>query len=226
MADKSPELSEIAAAHEANKDQGDTMVLVKGHKKILGGLISIPTKEEKHLLSTEAGESLLNKYEYSLKDGLTGLLKKDAWTEEAKRFYEFSSREGLPFAILYIDINNFKHFNDDVSHEFGDEVIKLVANSIKESTRESDVDGRLGGDEFAVAATGINEDIVEEIENRINLKLEELATESELMSQYKVKPTVTIGHQMSINSLGSFESILNEADLNMQKLKSREGYVR
>jgi diguanylate cyclase (GGDEF)-like protein len=63
--------------------------------------------------------------------------------------------EGREFAILYIDIDEFKRINDTLGHLIGDEFLKGVAERLRQSVGPNDFIARLGGDEFAILQTGI-----------------------------------------------------------------------
>ncbi|HKB88677.1 MAG TPA: GGDEF domain-containing protein [Patescibacteria group bacterium] len=212
MADKTGSDSYIAA-HEASEQLGNVKVVTEEGKI-------------KPLLSTEAGTNILNKYESGLKDGLTGLLKKDAWWDEAKRFFEYSSRKGSQFGILYIDIDDFKPYNDDISHTFGDEVIKTVAKAIGDSVRDTDIAGRVGGDEFAVGLPDADYTTLKEVRDRVLSKVDEYSKRSESLMAHNVVPTVTIGLHTSIPEDDTFESVYEEADKHMLELKALNNHGR
>lgn len=61
-----------------------------------------------------------------------------------------SKRDHSDFALLFIDLNNFKHINDTKGHAFGDQVLAEVARRLKEAIRDSDTIARIGGDEFVI----------------------------------------------------------------------------
>lgn len=83
--------------------------------------------------------------EESKKDSFTGLMNKKSTEEEINYILKTENKN---HGLFVIDIDNFKQINDENGHDFGDEVIKLVATKIKNSFREIDVVGRVGGDEF------------------------------------------------------------------------------
>ncbi len=82
-------------------------------------------------------------------DHLTGLLNNRSFYEHVAVESLRSKRYGRPFTIAYIDLDNFKYINDTMGHDAGDDVLRTVAQKIKNSVRQTDVIGRLGGDEFA-----------------------------------------------------------------------------
>jgi len=104
------------------------------------------------------------------KDGMTGLLNKTAMQAQIEKFLRHSDPESC-HAILMIDTDNFKSINDNLGHLYGDDVIKFVADAIKETFRDSDFVGRMGGDEFMVFMKNTTCDITEEKAKRLNEKI-------------------------------------------------------
>ena len=62
------------------------------------------------------------------------------------------AQEAHPFAVLFIDLNHFKHINDRWGHEYGDAALKSIGETLRSTVRSGDIAVRLGGDEFAVIA--------------------------------------------------------------------------
>jgi diguanylate cyclase (GGDEF)-like protein/PAS domain S-box-containing protein len=87
-------------------------------------------------------------------DALTELPNRVLFREQVERELQRTSR-GEEFALLYIDIDEFKGINDSLGHHVGDEMLKVVAARLKSCIRETDLVARLGGDEFAVIQTSI-----------------------------------------------------------------------
>ena len=90
-------------------------------------------------------------------DSLTSLLNRRAFTELVdgylKRVEESDRRGGG--ALLVIDVDHFKAVNDHFGHQKGDEALKLIAKTIRETVRDTDLVGRVGGEEFCVLAVNL-----------------------------------------------------------------------
>jgi len=126
-------------------------------------------------LLLELKQRLADEEQLADTDFLTGLAN-------SRRFYELVHAEMLrslrydrPFTVMYIDLDNFKIINDTHGHDFGDEVLKLAADTIKQVTRQTDTIARLGGDEFAGLFPETGYDAAEMVLHRIKtLVLDEM----------------------------------------------------
>jgi len=88
----------------------------------------------------------------ALRDGLTGIFNRRRFDERMQSFWRQALREKKPLALMLIDIDCFKPFNDRYGHQAGDEVLKSVAAVLHRAARRPlDVAARYGGEEFAVA---------------------------------------------------------------------------
>ena len=83
-------------------------------------------------------------------DPLTGLLNRRSFERELNTHIQQVQRYGPEGAALVLDIDRFKHINDTLGHNVGDELIVKVAQTLRTRLRDSDVLARLGGDEFAI----------------------------------------------------------------------------
>ena len=83
-------------------------------------------------------------------DPLTGLANRLRLWEEAESQILIAKRQRQGLAVLFIDLDNFKHINDSMGHEAGDQLLQEVASRLRASVRESDCVARLGGDEFVL----------------------------------------------------------------------------
>ena len=120
-------------------------------------------------------------------DGLTRLPNHTAWLEAVEREFARSKREGRSMAVLMIDLDHFKAVNDQHGHQAGDEVLRGVAEAVRESLRQHDIPGRYGGEEFGVLLPGSDAASAEAIAERIRRKIEWASFAGEL------KVTASIG---------------------------------
>jgi diguanylate cyclase (GGDEF)-like protein/PAS domain S-box-containing protein len=90
-------------------------------------------------------------------DALTGLANRRAFLEDLEHALLQSNRTRRSGALLFVDLDNFKHLNDTIGHEAGDKALMLVAQLLSAQVRQYDLLARLGGDEFAVWLDGTDE---------------------------------------------------------------------
>lgn len=83
-------------------------------------------------------------------DALTGLMNRRALDEELQRALRDLRDRGRPCALMLLDVDRFKQFNDTYGHVAGDEVLVYLADTLRAHARDSDVVARFGGEEFAV----------------------------------------------------------------------------
>jgi diguanylate cyclase len=109
-------------------------------------------KEQYDLLSRHV-EALQSKLQTavnrSLLDSLTGLYNRQGWDQELYNACQSASVTHVPFAVALVDVDNFKHINDEYGHQVGDLVLTELAKAFKDSFRPEDVIARYGGDEIA-----------------------------------------------------------------------------
>ena len=84
-------------------------------------------------------------------DMLTGIANRRSFMESLRREIMRARRYGRPLSLLMLDVDHFKRINDTHGHPCGDEVLKKLAVTVRETLRDSDLFGRIGGEEFAVA---------------------------------------------------------------------------
>lgn len=117
-------------------------------------------KAEQYALSmeTKVKQRTQQLEELSRTDPLTGLLNVRHLQEIATRILRAAQRRAEPVSAIYMDIDDFKNFNDTQGHRLGDEVLCTVANAIKNTARLEDCCFRYGGDEFCIILPNCRED--------------------------------------------------------------------
>jgi len=108
----------------------------------------------------------------ALVDRLTQLANRNHIETELEMRFEERKRYGVPFGILFMDIDHFKRFNDTYGHDVGDNVLRYVAKTFIENSRPFDLYGRWGGEEFIGIIRNITAKDLENLGNRLRLLVE------------------------------------------------------
>ncbi|MCL4138909.1 UNVERIFIED_CONTAM: hypothetical protein GTU68_037746 [Idotea baltica] len=149
-------------------------------------------------------------------DSLTTLLNRSLFLENVKRAIAHSNRVDTRFAIVFIDLDNFKNVNDTLGHEAGDQLLVNIAQRISGSTREEDAVGRLGGDEFAVLLEGIaiETSLIKIAQNMLMAIRAPLTVNNKL-----IYPTASLGIATYPDCATEATALVKCADLAMYKAK-------
>jgi diguanylate cyclase (GGDEF)-like protein len=109
----------------------------------------------------------------SVTDPLTGLANRRRLMAELEREVRRSNRLGRQFAVVMLDVDHFKSFNDTYGHPAGDEVLKRLSKALHDLVREVDTAARYGGEEFLVMLTETPAVEAERVAERIRVRLSE-----------------------------------------------------
>jgi len=120
-------------------------------------------------------------------DPLTGCLNRRGLEDEVAR----AVAAGLPFAVVTLDLDDFKLVNDREGHAAGDAVLCAVVAHLQTALRPVDAVGRLGGDEFALVLPGAGRDVAARIVDRAELALTLTARASFGLAAYPVDGTTS-----------------------------------
>ncbi len=110
-------------------------------------------------------------------DALTSLPNRGSFIAALDAELSRSNRYGRAFTLAYLDLDNFKEVNDLEGHDSGDQLLKRVAETMRNVTRQSDVLGRLGGDEFAAllpeTTFGAGKMVLDKLHKELGVAMEE-----------------------------------------------------
>jgi diguanylate cyclase (GGDEF)-like protein len=109
----------------------------------------------------------------ALVDGLTGLANRRACSDALHAETARAERLETPLAVVLADLDGFKDVNDAYGHAVGDEVLRIFADALRETLRESDVAGRWGGEEFLLLLPGADEEGAAHLAERVRFALAE-----------------------------------------------------
>jgi diguanylate cyclase len=147
----------------------------------------------------------------ALVDALTGLANRRAFDTKLAELHEKFKADGDAFAVVMIDIDHFKRFNDTYGHKVGDAVLQVVGSVLKDCLTVEDYPARYGGEEFIVLLPGKSVDesfvVAEEIRRRMSEKRFRLAKSGRTIGQI----TVSLGIAV-ITGEDSQESVVERAD--------------
>jgi diguanylate cyclase (GGDEF)-like protein/PAS domain S-box-containing protein len=153
----------------------------------------------------------------ALYDSLTGLPNRVLFLDRlSQAITEGKRRPGHSYAVLWLDLDNFKSLNDSLGHLVGDQLLVQVAERVRSQLREADTAARFGGDEFAVLLLNVDFAAVRAIVRRL---LDELRAPCRL-GDHEIVVTASVGVVTSTAGYEQPEDVLRDADIAMYRAKS------
>lgn len=158
-------------------------------------------------------------FELTLRDPLTRLYNRRYFDDRLSSEFAFAQRHRAELALLLIDIDHFKQFNDSCGHQVGDVVLRLVASSIQAMMRPEDVLARYGGEEFVVIARATSARNMEILGDRLCRQIASLPLE---LPGRELNVTVSIGVSYTSCDVASdsAEALLHAADMALFEAKA------
>ena len=154
----------------------------------------------------------------SLHDSLTGLPNRTLFLERLGQAGRHSARQaGAPYAVLFLDVDDFKVVNDSLGHLVGDRLLTAVAERIQQGLGEDQTVARLGGDEFGVLLEGADEGEAVATAERILISLRAPFL---LPDKHAVHVSASVGLVMSSGDEDQAEALLRDADVAMYRGKA------
>lgn len=155
-------------------------------------------------------ENLLKEANYkSSHDLLTNLYNRNYFEKKVNDLIA----QKTPFALAFIDLDNFKYVNDTYGHNTGDEILINTANILRRNLKGKDIVGRFGGDEFVVAIEKCNKECAKTILGKIQSDI------NSVFRHYNVTCSIGVAFYPEIKE---YEELLKTADTKMYNSK-KEG---
>jgi len=126
------------------------MPLKNAHQEIVGMLGTYEDITERRNLEIQLKHQTETLKHQAHHDRLTQLPNRTLFNNRLQYAIEKAKRAQTAFAVLFIDLDQFKKINDSLGHDIGDQVLKTIANRIRQTIRAEDTLARLGGDEFTI----------------------------------------------------------------------------
>lgn len=140
-------------------------------------------------------------------DKMTGTFTRKYFDLLFKEFMELVTDNNETFGLIMIDIDKFKNINDTYGHRKGDEILRIIGNTLRENIRSTDIIGRYGGEEFIIVLKDINEEEAKFIAEKLRRKVESLN-----ISNGETNLTVSIGLAMYPTDGQFKEELIEKAD--------------
>ena len=151
----------------------------------------------------------------ALVDSLTNVLNRAAYNMKIVQLIHEFRRYKEEWALLVLDIDNFKKFNDDYGHQIGDRVLKSVAGTVRNTIRISDHIFRYGGEEFVVILNRVDASFASQLAEKICRQVE---NDYFVDGDNKLKVTISIGGAI-ITEEDTESSLFERADQAMYQAK-------
>ncbi len=184
--------------------------------EMLGAIAVLEDKTKEH----EANE----KYEFlALHDELTRLPNRKLLADRYRLQTAQAARQKLYSALLFLDLDKFKHVNDTYGHTVGDELLKETARRLQKTFRQTDTVCRLGGDEFIIFLPMISPDLQECVMQvqQIAEKIHRSISEPYDIAGLRLYNSTSIGAVMIAGTKMNLDEVLRCADISMYHAKKQ-----
>jgi len=179
------------------------------------GIIKKYLEETKPILESKIlMEALRQK---NLTDSLTGLYNRKYLDEIVEKQLNLDMKNGVVYAIMFLDIDYFKMVNDTYGHDVGDDILRKLAITMKKSISSNETLIRYGGEEFLILMKNATQDSAKELANKIN------ADFSKIIFNYggdSFSKTVSIGYSFFPTDTDQFWKCIKYADISLYEAKS------
>ena len=154
-------------------------------------------------------------------DALTNLPNRALLMERLTQQIALLKRHDLRGALLFLDLDHFKHINDSLGHPVGDSVLRMVTARLEASVRLEDTVARLGGDEFVVLLSGLEgkRSEVTRYVRQVAEKLRHLVAEPMLLDGHRLQVTPSIGIALLPDHGNTPADLLKRADIALYRAK-------
>ncbi|MEM7562743.1 MAG: PAS domain-containing protein [Pseudomonadota bacterium] len=150
-------------------------------------------------------------------DALTGLPSLRLCKDRLDRSLAEARRNRQMSAVMFLDLDGFKEINDSLGHEFGDRVLKVTAERIVDSIRETDTVARIGGDEFVIILSSLPEiAIVSRVAENLIQQLGQIIQ----LDEHQAQVSGSVGISLYPENGTTAEELIREADKAMYQVKA------
>lgn len=215
-------LLSIALGERINEEKRQRIIIEQNLSSSLEKMVDVRTRAlHEALVQLENANAILDKI--SLTDSLTQTANRRAFDQQLELGFKSAVREGENIALIMIDIDNFKHFNDTYGHQAGDRVLQNVAATLRAiATRPRDMVYRYGGEEFAVVLYKTNLSGAGIVAEKMRSAIEKLSI---LIDDQSFRITISAGigvynPDTDVTAMTRIEDLIRQADMQLYLAKA------
>ena len=206
-------------------DEGDYNMFALVFQQLLDALAKLESSRKIQKINAKLERSAVT-------DFLTGLYNRDGFFLNVENLFMASLKEkhNMDMSLIYVDLDNFKYYNDTFGHDVGDMVLKEIAGILREVSRNSGFATRFGGDEFLVVLMGAERETAEKTAQQIMKKIKDaqsfipmieefLGETVEVPESKKASCSMGIALRKNVKEKNEFSEIIKEADKALYSVK-------
>jgi diguanylate cyclase (GGDEF)-like protein/PAS domain S-box-containing protein len=214
LVDRRPRECEVYFHHK----QGHRVPVLVRTSPIIGSDGSVVGAVE--VFSSSLSTALLNEklqlmQQLALIDALTELPNRRFLEMQLQTKLVELKRHGIPFGVLFADVDRFKEVNDTHGHEIGDKVLQMVARTLVGSSRHTDTVGRWGGEEFLGIISHLQPHLLSEVGERFRA----LVQQSSIEAPVRLSVTLSVGGACALPH-DTLATIVDRADRMLYRAKA------
>jgi diguanylate cyclase (GGDEF)-like protein len=184
------------------------------HGELLQVLVDTLMRE--NALRRQAEQAVLRFSHLASHDPLTDLPNRLLLAERLTRALALAHRHNRRVALLFLDIDLFKHINDSLGHPLGDSLLQVVAGELRECVRSTDTVSRYGGDEFLIVLSEVKH---AEDAGEVATKIIAAVTRPQTVAGHELRITVSLGISVFPEDGEDAETLLKHADMALYHAK-------
>ena len=206
-------------------DESDYNIFTLMFQQLLDALAKLESQRKIQKINAKLERSAVT-------DFLTGLYNRDGFflNIENVLMASLKERHSMDMSLIYVDLDNFKYYNDTFGHDVGDLVLKEIADILKKVSKKEGFATRFGGDEFLVVLMNAKREVAEKTAQQIMTKIREsqsfipkieafLGEKVEVPENKKVTCSMGIVLRKDIREKQEFSEIIKEADQALYSIK-------
>jgi diguanylate cyclase (GGDEF)-like protein/PAS domain S-box-containing protein len=201
----------VSSAHRAVVDATDTVC------RVIGVNVDVTDRKlaEQELCRNQANMTHLAEHDF-----LTGLPNQMALRDRIEQAIKMAARNHTNIAVMFLDLDGFKHINDSLGHSVGDELLKSTAQRLAEVVRNSDTLSRFGGDEFIVLLPEVLHPEATTVAAR---RMLDAMTAIHILGQNELQVSACIGISVYPEDGEDADALIKSADIAMYQAKAKGG---